>query len=309
MTGKGTQSLIFAAIVIIGYAAVFALAGRLESARPALPEGYADRDLELQGARLKGFALGNEGLLADWYWMQSLQYIGRKIIDNPEAKVSIDNLKPLNPRLLYPYLENSTSLDPKFKAPYLYGAIVLPAIDPEQAIAIAEKGIRENPSEFRLFQHLGFIHWRLGNYEKASEVYARGAAIPGAPPFLQLMAAQMKSQGGSRETARAIYRQMADESEGQSRDLALLRLAELDFFDERDALRPALNAFRERNGRCAARWSELFPLLKTVKLPGGREFRIDRNDNLVDPTGVPYLLDTEGCDVRIDVDRSKIPTS
>ncbi len=46
---------------------------------PVLPENYADEDLTLQGAKLKGFSLGFEGLIADWYWMKSLQYLGDKV--------------------------------------------------------------------------------------------------------------------------------------------------------------------------------------------------------------------------------------
>jgi hypothetical protein len=57
---------------------VFGLSRFVEANRPALPENYADEDLALQGARLKGYALGFEGLIADWYWMKSLQYIGDK---------------------------------------------------------------------------------------------------------------------------------------------------------------------------------------------------------------------------------------
>ncbi len=76
------QSLLSAALIIGGFLAVFALSDFLEKNRPALPENFADEDLTLQGAKLKGFALGFEGLLADWYWMKSLQYIGDKILNS-----------------------------------------------------------------------------------------------------------------------------------------------------------------------------------------------------------------------------------
>src|SRR5687768_13993246 len=107
------QHILPAAIVLAGLALVVTLSLNLEKARPALPADYADSDLALQGKKLKGYALGAEGLIADWYWILSLQYLGGKIMGSDEGLMGIDNLSSLNPRLLHPYLENATELDPK----------------------------------------------------------------------------------------------------------------------------------------------------------------------------------------------------
>jgi len=304
---SSTKTLIAVAVIAVGFAAVFVLSNFLERAKPALPEDYVDRDLALQGAKLKGFSLGLEGLLADWYWMQSLQYIGDKVVASKEH-INLENLNSLNPRLLYPYLDNATDLDPHFMAVYSYGAVVLPAIDAGQAIKIAEKGIKNNPYEWRLYQQLGYIYWRLGNYEKAAEIYTEGSRIAGAPAFMKLMSAKMKSEGGSREIAREVYLQMFEESDDrQAKEVAALRLLELDALDERDAIRAALQNFKEKTGRCAAGLPEILPLLRNVKLPTGKDFRIDKSNNLVDPTGAPYILDKQNCDVKLDVEKTKIP--
>ncbi|MBS1793858.1 MAG: hypothetical protein JSS81_08385 [Acidobacteria bacterium] len=307
MNRNPKQLVLSLAAVAVCFGLIYVLTNFIEQRRPVLPESYADEDLALQGARLKGYSFGAEGLIADWYWMQSLQYIGDKVLKS-EGNINLENLKPLNPRLLYPLLDNATDLDPQFTAAYSYGAVVLPAIDPRQAIAITEKGIRANPNEWRLYQHLGYIYWRLGDYEKAFEAYSEGAKIKDAPPFFRMMAARMKTAGGSRETSRAMYRQLFDGAEDkQTKEVARLRLAQLDSLDEREALGAALRQFKEKNNRCAGNWSELFPLIKNVRLPGDRDFQIDRAGNLVDPTGVPYLLDKTACDVRLDAAKTKIP--
>jgi tetratricopeptide (TPR) repeat protein len=295
------------AIIVFGFAAIFALSRFIEANRPPLPAGFADSDLALQGAKLKNYSLGFNGLLADFYWMQALQYIGNKALDSKE-KVDLENLRPLNPRLLYPLLDNATDLDPQFTAVYSYGAVVLPAIDPQQAIKFTEKGIRDNPAEWRLYQHLGFIYWKIGDYEKASEVYAAGAKIQGAPDMMQLMSARMKGEGGSRATSREIYRQMLGEAEDERvRENAGLRLLELDSLDERDAIRQALENFKAGNNRCANSWREILPLLQKIKLPNGKSFRVDNASNLFDPTGAPYLLDKENCEVKLDAEKTKLP--
>ena len=307
MKFQSKQTLFTFAVIVCGFAGIFVLSGFLEKNRPALPAGYEDEDLVLQGAKLKGFALGFEGLLADWYWMKSLQYVGGKIINSGED-VSMENLKPLNPRLLYPYLDNATTLDPKFTAAYQYGAVVLPAIDNEQAIKLTLKAVKNNPNEYQFYHYLGYIYWRSKQYERAAEIYEQGSHVPNAPDFMQLMAAKMRTEGGSRSTARAIYGQMLNESQdAQTKQNAALRLLELDSLDERDVIRKALRNFQTKNNRCPNHWREILPLLQNEKLPEAKEFRIDNSNNLVDPSGAPYVLDSGNCNVRLDEQKTKIP--
>ncbi len=307
---RGKSLLISLCILVFGYVLIFLLIPSIEKTRPPLPEGFEDQDLAIQGARLKGYKLGFDGLIADWYWMQSLQYLGNKIVENPDAKISIDNLNALNPRLLYPYLDNATTLDPQFMSVYEFGATVLPAIDKNQAIRLLEKGIAENPDSWQLYRNLGFIYWRMENYEKAAEIYAAGARLPDAPNYMLMMAANMKSQGGSRETARAIYTQMfAEAQDEQSKKSAELRLLQLDSLDEQDAIKIALKTFQNQNGRCTDSWREIIPLLKNIELPGKKDFHLDDKNNLIDPLGTPYLLKNQNgnCAVSLDEINSKIP--
>jgi hypothetical protein len=156
MSGSVVQKAILSSVIVVsGFIAIFLLSGYIEAKRPQLPDDYADSDLAMNGSRLKGFTFGMDGLLADWYYMRALQYVGNKILNSKSDVINIDDLRDLNPRLLYPFLDNATDLDPHFIDAYLYGAIVLPAIDPEKAILIAEKGISHNPEEWRLYRHLG----------------------------------------------------------------------------------------------------------------------------------------------------------
>ena len=293
--------LLPAAIIVAGYFAIIFLTGFVERSRPPLPDGVADADLNMNGSRLKGFAFGMEGLVADWYWMRSLQYIGDKMLTSQAESMNIEDLRDLNPRLLYPYLENATDLDPHFIAAYLYGAIVLPAIDPQKAIDLTAKGIVNNPTAWRLYQHLGYIYWRLGQYDKAAECYELGSQVAGANPFMKMMAASMRTRGGSRETARNIYNQMLSETDDEQVQItAKRRLQELDSLDQRDAIDKVLADFKEKNGRCANNFAEIEGLLMSIDLPADNNFSVDSANRLVDPSGVPYLLDKENCRSKLD---------
>ncbi len=297
------------AIIIASYGAAISLSRSLENEKPQLPAGYEDADMAIKGSKFKGFVLGTEGLIADWYWMRALQYVGNKMESSTVETINLEDLRELNIKLLYPYLDNATDLDPHFLAAYNYGAIVMPAIDPAKAIAIAEKGIANNPTEWRLYQHLGYIYWRLKMYDKAAENYEKGSVIPGVPSFMRLMAASMKNNGGSRDTARSIYRQMLAEGDDSVKPTAELRLKELDSLDELDAINGVLDNFQIKNNRCANNFVEVTPLLLQVKLPENRSFTVDNNDRLVDPTGAPYLLDKDGCRAKLDPEKTKLPKS
>lgn len=295
-------------VIAVASTVIVALSRHVDVTKPRLPDSYSDSDLAFQGKRLKGWALGAEGLLADWYWILSLQYIGSKLVAADTAELNIDDLNNLSPRLLYPYLDNTTDLDPKFFAAYSYGAIVLPAVDPEQAIALTEKGIRHNPDRWRLYQYLGYIYWKLDRYEKAAEVYEAGARIPGAPPFMKQMAASMLTKGGSRDVARAMYTQMLNESEDeQSKQNAASRLSQLDALDQLDIINSILSTLIEKTGQCPGNTAQITPLLRTAKLPQNLNFSVDAGGNLVDPSGVPYVLDQQKCSANINFAVSKIP--
>jgi len=306
MASRSLKILISTIVILAGFALSVFLTGFAERSRPPMPAGYEDEDLALSGSKFKGFAFGAEGLISDWYWMNSLQYIGKKISTVGLDNLNLEDMTQMNPRLLYPYLNAATDLDPKFIAPYSYGATILPAIDSKQAIALTEKGIANNPTQWRLHQFLGYIYWRLGDYEKASEVYGEGAKVEGSPIFMRMMSARMKTEGGSRDIAREMYRQIRDQADDEtSKQNAELRLLQIDSLDERDIITAALSEFRDANKRCPASWTELLPTI-AKKPDASRRLRIDGSNNIVDPSGAAYLLDTKNCTVDLGVG-SKVP--
>ncbi len=164
------------------------------------------------GAALKRAALGFDGLLADLYWIRTVQYFGAKL---EQQRATKDRFDFQELRLLEPLLEITTELDPRHVAAYRFGAFFLPEIDPEKAIDYVRQGIRNNPNEWRLDQDLGFLYWRLGRYREASEAYLRGGRLAGAPAWLEAMAATMLEKGGDRQTAREMMRRLCEVSEDE----------------------------------------------------------------------------------------------
>ena len=286
-------------VVVIGMACAALVVRRLDTLRPPPDPNAIDESLYLDGKTARRMSLGFNGLAADWYWMRSLQYVGRKIIN--VDNVQIDSLARLNLKLLAPLLDTATTLDPEFLDPYEYAAIVLPSINVEEAIRITKNGIDANPNAWRLYQHLGYIYWQQQNYQAASETYGRGAQIAGAPPWMEAMKAKMAADGGSRSTAREIYTRMYEQSaDDKVRDMARKRLLQLDSLDQRDAFRKLFAAYQTRMGKCPNSWKEIEPVFRALRVP------VDASGAPLDPSGMSYVLRAGACEVDLDP-KSEIP--
>ncbi|HEY6186765.1 MAG TPA: hypothetical protein VIW80_03730 [Pyrinomonadaceae bacterium] len=297
------QTVLLSLVIVLGMIAVFGLSRWMDANRPPQNTALEEERLYVTGAAARRVSLGFNGLVADWYWMRALQYVGRKIIKHQteHADVQLDKLGSLDLRLLYPLLDTTTTLDPQFMAAYEYGAVVLPEINVDDAVKLLQKGIGANPSAWRLYHHLGYIYWQRGDYQRASAIYQEGARITGAAPWMVAMSARLAAEGGSRATAREMYRRMYEQSDDeQIRQMAVRRLMQLDSFDERDVIRKVLRLYAERAGRCASTWKEVAAALRAVGL------RQDATGAPLDPSDTPYVLVNQGCDVDLS-GRSQVP--
>jgi len=284
--------------ISLGLAVAIALVRAMDSRQSVAQRQTAEDPLYIKAATAKRMSLAFNGLVADWYWMRSLQYVGGKIVAFREAHEGrFGNLADLDLRLLPSLLEISTTLDPQFLAPYEYGAAVLPEINSDYATRLLESGVAANPSEWRLYQHLGYVYWQRHEYQKASEVYAAGAKIPGAPAWMAALSARMKAEGGSRDAAREMYRHLYESSTDPTvKDMVAKQVMRLNSLDERDEIRNVLNAFKAKNGRCASSWREVANELRAVRL-----ILDPKTGAPVDPSETPYELIKNGCDVGLDV--------
>ena len=296
-------------ILIAGFGGIFALSKTLETIKPPVDAAFEDEDLYFSDKQLTAFGYDARGLMADWYWINSLQYVGNKLVRTNE-QLNINDLRPLNPRLLYPMLDTASTLDPEFMTIYSYGAAVLPAIDYQQAIKLTEKGIARHPENWRLYHNLGYIYWQTKNYEKAAEIYNEGAAKANAPSWMKQMGASLRAQGGSRDFALQVYRQMFETAEDeQTRSFAELRYMQVQSLIDRDAIEPIITGFQAKNGRCMSSWKEISAELRGVRLPNKKPLLLDPSGVPLDPLKIPYVLFNENgkCTVLIDWKNSKIP--
>src|ERR1039458_8132746 len=203
---------------------------------------------------VKRMSLGYSGLLADIYWTRVVQYFGTK--HRAKAKQYL---------ILKPLLEMTTTLDPKLLPAYQFGSVFLAqkppegAGDPLAAAGLVEKGIRENPQAWRLYYDLGYIYWmELKDPAKAADAFDRGAKVPGAHPWMRVMAAALAAHAGETETATYMWTNILNSTDDPNlRANAISRLRCLRVDSEVNLLQQQVDQYTKQHGRVAVESTEL----------------------------------------------------
>ncbi|HXB55270.1 MAG TPA: hypothetical protein VN461_10830 [Vicinamibacteria bacterium] len=236
------------------------------------------------GKQVRRLFPGFEALAADIYWLRTVQYFGGQHIFERGKRFD----------LLYPLIDITTTLDKRLEIAYHYGAIFLSepppmgAGNPQQGIAVLERGTKALPTVWRLSQDLGFFYFLyLHDAHKAADILDEASHIPGAPFWFRTLAADLLAKGGDRETSRRMWKQMYDQAEeGVIKSNAFIRLQILDALDQADRLTAMVQEFERRAGRRPRSLGELGAL--GVE-PASRR----------DPAGLAFDYDSEKGQVTV----------
>jgi hypothetical protein len=242
-------------------------------------DGLKEEELFLpSGAVLKRLSLGYSGLLADIYWTRAVQYFG-----------ALHHEKAMHYQLLYPLLDITTQLDPQLTVAYEFGSIFLSqnppegAGQPEKAVELVRRGIRENPNAWRLYADLGYIQaLELHDYNAASQSFTQGSRIPGAREWMRVMAATTAEHGGEVQTARYLWSRLfetADDPMLKQNAVKHLRAFQVD--DDISRLEAMVTEYRKRTGSEPSSFTNLVSMGWLRGIPS-------------DPLGHPYRLAPDG---------------
>jgi hypothetical protein len=242
---------------------------------------------------MRRLVLGFNSLAADVYWIRAVQYYGGTKLSKEEKK---------DYSFLFPLLDITTTLDPRFNIAYRFGAILLsegypngPG-RPDDAIALLKKGIREKPDKWEYFLDAGFVeYWWRHDHRAAADWFLRGAKLSTAPNWIQPLAASVLAEGGDQTAARVLWTQMAQTAEQEwLRRTARTRLQQLDAVAVIEQLQPLVNRFYDGANRFPAGWEEVARAGLVRGIP-------------LDPTGIPYALDPVSGQVDVAKESSLFP--
>jgi len=276
MKSRAQTTIIAAACLAVSLAASVEALRRVDQVRP---QATLDEVLYINSPTvLKRASLGYDGLLADIYWTRAVQYFGNRHHNYAQSY-----------NLLAPLLEITTTLDPHLLVAYQFGASFLAPKPPngagqsDRAVQLMEYGIQNNPNEWRLYYNLGFVYYtELKDFGKAADAFARGSQVPGAHPFLRVLAGLMAQHAGDFETARALWAATYQTSQDKLiRQNAAEHLRALRVDQDVTNLQGAVTRFGQRKGRLPSSISELAAAEGLRGIP-------------VDPDGNPYRMTAEG---------------
>jgi hypothetical protein len=276
---------------------MLAAAVQLQAARErAYPPPPFDEDaVYLQsGTAIRRLTGAYQALGSDAYWIRTLQYYGstkRRLMALPQVPEPPAALAAPTTEYayLYPLLDITTSLDPRFNIAYRFGAVFLAEPypggpdRPDLAIALLEKGLRERPDKWEYMEDIGFVHyWYRHDYQAAASWFRQASQVPSAPWWLQSLAATTLAQGGDRQSSKLMWETIRQTSDNDwlRRD-AERRLAQLRARDDIDALQTQVDAFVAKTGEHPADW---LALVRDGALRGVP----------VDPSLTRYELTSEG---------------
>lgn len=275
---KRSHSVTIAALLcLVTFAGSILASQRVENARGQ--EASLEEVLYLpSGKTLKRLSLGYSGLLANIYWTRAVQYFGERHIR-----------RATHYELLAPLLDITTDLDPHLIVAYQTGSIFLSqkvpagAGQPDKAVALLEKGIRENPEYWRLYFTLGFVHYQdRKDFKAAQDAFQKGSEIPGALPWMKVMAARMAEHAEDPGTAMALWKVVYESNtEKTIRETAMSHILSLEADAQIEALETRIRAYREKTGKTPIKWEQM---VQSGLLPGIPQ----------DPSGYPYKLMPDG---------------
>ncbi len=226
---------------------------------------------------IQKLSLGYGSLLGDIYWTRVVQYYGSRVT---EPHPNFD--------LLWPLLNITTTLDPKLVVAYHFGAVflseqVVGANRTDLAIKLVKRGIEANPDNWYLCGDLGFLYyWRMRDYPDAVSAYLEGSKIPGAPPWMKLMAARVSAMGGSIETSRMIWSQIYESTKDKNvRNMAKKELKVLKAQADEEHLDEIAADFKKRFGHYPTTTEDLRAAGFVRGIP-------------LDPEGYPYVFGADG---------------
>lgn len=196
-----------------------------------------------KGDLLKSISLGYSTVIADLLWLEVVQAIGEKQVNESGYQ------------WIYHAVDVVTTLDPKFEYSYQIAGIALATIGKQYELSnqILLKGIKNTPEDWRLPFYLGFnYYFYLNDYQNAAKYISLSASLPGHSAYLPGFAARLYVEANDPDLALEFLKQVYLESKDENtREQIAIRIKEVIIERDIRQLNQAIQIFQEKEGRIA----------------------------------------------------------
>jgi hypothetical protein len=202
-------------------------------------------------------------LIADYYWLAAIQATGKANTELEYWDIAA-------------YAQLITDVDPDFAYVYQFAGVMVPFnrgretwTNTQESTALLEKGVSRFPSSVVLRTLLAYNYSVFQKeYVRAAHLLEETARLPGAAPYIPLLATRLYAQAGVFDAASAFADQFAANAEDpgtravferRTKEIALERILQM---TDR-----SVAAFHERTGRLPKTLQELVDSGDLVTLP------------------------------------------
>lgn len=220
---------------------------------------------------LKKLTFGQNALIADLLWLQSIQYYGG---GDPYGKY----------RQLPKLMQGIVSIDPKFTYPYSFAGLILPNEGyVDEALNILTQGESNLPNNWEIPYSKGTIYYiNKKDYANAAKSYTNASNKHGAPDRTRFLGAVQYDRSENYQTALQIFQNLAEKSDNQYfKDRANLFVAHYTLLD---GLEKFCQTFKDKEGQYPKTLGELVARHYVQEIPAdplGREIKYDNQTGKV----------------------------
>jgi hypothetical protein len=169
------------------------------------------REISLPSAAVALVSFGARPLVADYLWIDAVQYIGRTlahhrhdIVDGKIVEVGLaGEYVPLAAETLYRLVKRLTEVDPNFVYPYYISSLFLldAHIDPDLSVDLLRLGVARNPDNWFLRTYYGFQLFMVNrDLDGAARELDIAVSLPGATGYVERLRRNLGSASRSKLT-------------------------------------------------------------------------------------------------------------
>jgi tetratricopeptide (TPR) repeat protein len=272
-------------IVLIIFANLVFLQMKMDSSRNSFSQQKKPLLIFPKPSIVRALSLGHINIIADYYWLKTIQYLGGKIQEHEK------------PNHIWDYANFVTNLSPRFFEAYYYPSVIMIVFQlyPEKNIALLQKGIQNLPTNKDLFFLAGFVsYFFLDNHQQAADYFFKAAEYSGYYGYA-ILASRILAEKGNIDLSESLLKELAKGSENQrwSKEIqnmqkGLEQRKGLDFLDKK------IELYYQEYGKYPEEIQDIVKsgLIAPNELPEdpfGGQYYIDRNTHKAKSTKEYYL--------------------
>ncbi|MEO0074248.1 MAG: hypothetical protein ABIK43_06295 [candidate division WOR-3 bacterium] len=246
------EKMLPAVVIVWGFVGVYLLQLAIDSTSRARSRERMVQELAYfpSGLLVRQAAIEYQELAADIVWLVAINYYGHKEETNQRYE------------WLGHIFDVLTTLDPRYISAYLYGATVMAdaAKEPDKALDLLYRGMRDNPMDWRLPFDAGFITYQQIRRQDpraataaaatAARLFRIAAKLPGSWTLAERFAPYVTAKAGDFATAESMYKDLYYSTENRKlREVIIRQVRAMKRDRNLYELQAAVDSFRTELGR------------------------------------------------------------